>query len=438
MAEAFPDTLIIVGAGVFGLSTALAVAHRHPSTRVTVIDRLVPPVEDGASVDTTRCIRADYADPVYSQLAEEAQQKIEEDPELSPYYFKQGMTFVTDGKPGPLLENWKQCMVNIRKRDGDSVLVEMSTPEAIYQRIHGPGAQLVPEARLNGCREWNVGYCNLKDAWVDAKEFTRVYYERCLSHPSISFRCGVAVEKVCVANGKTSGVVLENGQVLNAPLVLVAAGAWSNKLVYLDDVTVSAGIPVAWIKVTDEETAKWKNMSITTNLSTGLNLFPPYKGEMKCLLRTLPFRNTVSIPHPEHPSKKIKTSLPRTVVTNPTDVIPLEVEAGIRDNLRELMPELADRPFDRSKICWVSKTKSTDFIIAPHPAIKGLHIATGDSGHGFKFLTVIGDLILDSLQGKLDKKYADRWAWADKESVGSASFMGETLRELQTVVRSRL
>lgn len=54
----FPSTVIIVGAGIFGLSTALAVSRRHPGCSVTVVDRLTPPVEDGSSVDTTRCIRA--------------------------------------------------------------------------------------------------------------------------------------------------------------------------------------------------------------------------------------------------------------------------------------------------------------------------------------------------------------------------------------------
>lgn len=53
-----PKSIIIIGAGVFGLSTALAVAKRHPSVTVTVVDRAVPPVADGESVDTTRCIRA--------------------------------------------------------------------------------------------------------------------------------------------------------------------------------------------------------------------------------------------------------------------------------------------------------------------------------------------------------------------------------------------
>ena len=57
MSEKFPTTVVIVGAGVFGLSTALAISRRHPDTQVTVIDRHTPPVPDGTSVDTSRILR---------------------------------------------------------------------------------------------------------------------------------------------------------------------------------------------------------------------------------------------------------------------------------------------------------------------------------------------------------------------------------------------
>ena len=53
----FPSSVIIVGAGVFGLSTALAINRRFPSTSVTVVDRYTPPVPDATSVDTSRIIR---------------------------------------------------------------------------------------------------------------------------------------------------------------------------------------------------------------------------------------------------------------------------------------------------------------------------------------------------------------------------------------------
>lgn len=371
MPEPFPDTIIIVGAGIFGLSTALAISRRHPSTRVTIIDRQTPPVEDGTSVDTTRCIRsgsliplmqskllnsADYADPVYARLAAEAQRKIEEDPELSQHYFKQGMTFVTDGKPGPMLDIWTKGLANLKSQHGNdgstSMLVDMTTPEEVYGSIHGEGAKPVSEKTLNRERRWNLGYCNRQDAFIDAKECVRVYYERCLACPSISFQLGVPVDRICVSNGRATGVILEDGQFLSAGLTLIAAGAWSNKLVYLEGLAASSAIEVAWLKLTDDEVSKWKSMSITTNLSTGFNIFPPHNGEIKCLRRSAGYRNTVTIPHPEHPGTMVETSLPRTTVTNPTDMIPADAEAALRDNLRELMPQLADRPFDRTKVCW--------------------------------------------------------------------------------------
>lgn len=86
----------------------------------------------------------------------------------------------------------------------------------------------------------------------------------------------------------------------------------------------------------------------------------------------------------------------------------------------------------------VSKTKSTDFIIAPHKSIQGLHVAAGDSAHGWKFLTIIGDLILDSLKGTLEESLAKRWAWEPKGiDNGSTAGMGGALKELQPVVRNR-
>lgn len=57
MAKHFPATVIIVGAGVFGLSTALAIARRYPSTKITVIERYTPPVQDETSVDTSKILR---------------------------------------------------------------------------------------------------------------------------------------------------------------------------------------------------------------------------------------------------------------------------------------------------------------------------------------------------------------------------------------------
>ncbi|KAI1615162.1 putative fructosyl amino acid oxidasesarcosine oxidase [Exophiala viscosa] len=436
----FPSTVIVIGAGVFGLSTSLALAKRYPATKVIVVDRLTPPVEDGTSVDTTRCIRSDYVDPIYARLAKEAQKKIQEDPDLSRFLFQQGMTFACDGQPSRFTKIWQSTLEKAKTLSGHENIVEQQTREKVYQRIHGEGSQPVPASELEGGSKWNQAYCNLSAAFIDAKECIQIYYDRCMKTPSISFRCGLAVDRIMVVDNRSQGVVLEDGATIPGDMVIVAAGAWSNKLVYLGNRLVPIGHEVAWIKVTEEEQRRWKNMSISTNLSTGLNMFPPYRGEIKILRRSPGYKNTVTVAHPEDSTKQISISWPRTMVSNPTDTIPADAEAAMRANLREIMPDLAGRPFDRSKICWISTTPTGDFLIAPHPSIAGIHLATGGSAHAWKFLPTIGDLVVDSMEGSLPQELVDKWAFR-KESKGkdeSSPRMDGDPEELGDVVRHHL
>lgn len=66
------DSILIVRAGVFGLGSAAELSARGYK-KITVIDRSTPPVPDGSSVDISRVIRTDYADPIYARMATEAQ-----------------------------------------------------------------------------------------------------------------------------------------------------------------------------------------------------------------------------------------------------------------------------------------------------------------------------------------------------------------------------
>ena len=265
--------------------------------------------------------------------------------------YKQGMTWVIDGRPGECTESWKK-QLDISKSSSPKDIIMYRNRQEVFQTIHGKGAQPPSSANLGREHDWNTAYTNMDNAFIDPKECIQIYYDRCLKMPSIVVKCGVPVKNINVTNGKATGVLLEDGSFIGADHVIVAAGSWSNKLVHLENLATTVSIAVAWIKVTPEEEAKWKNMSITTNLTTGLNLFPPYRGEIKVLRRLGGYLNTVELPHPEDPSKTIRTSYPRTPITNPSDVIPAEAEAQIRDNLREIMPMIADRPFDRTRLCW--------------------------------------------------------------------------------------
>ena len=46
-------------------------------------------------------------------------------------------------------------------------------------------------------------------------------------------------------------------------------------------------------------------------------------------------------------------------------------------------------------------------------------MATGGSGHGFKFLPVLGEKIVEVLEGR-GGEWEGKWAWKSKEGEGDA------------------
>ena len=61
-------------------------------------------------------------------------------------------------------------------------------------------------------------------------------------------------------------------------------------------------------------------------------------------------------------------------------------------------------------MCVYTDTFDGDFLISRHPEVEGLTVASGGSGHGFKFGPVLGRLIADAVEGT-PNPYLDRYAW---------------------------
>jgi hypothetical protein len=56
-------------------------------------------------------------------------------------------------------------------------------------------------------------------------------------------------------------------------------------------------------------------------------------------------------------------------------------------------------------------TTSSDFIISPHTAAKGLYVATCGNFHGWKFFPVLGKYIISMLEGTLEPELCEKWGW---------------------------
>lgn len=63
---------IIVGAGVFGASTALSLSRQDPAPTVILIDRTPFPCLIAASHDINKMVRSDYSDIFYCKLGLQA------------------------------------------------------------------------------------------------------------------------------------------------------------------------------------------------------------------------------------------------------------------------------------------------------------------------------------------------------------------------------
>ena len=79
------------------------------------------------------------------------------------------------------------------------------------------------------------------------------------------------------------------------------------------------------------------------------------------------------------------------------EVAPKEV-AAMRALVRKFLPG-ADGPLRTAVVCMYTNTPDHHFFIAPHPAHPQVLIASPCSGHGFKFSSVIGEVLADLLAG---------------------------------------
>ena len=111
-----------------------------------------------------------------------------------------------------------------------------------------------------------------------------------------------------------------------------------------------------------------------------------------------PERQLYGFPAIDGPDGGVKTAFFRHgVVTTPEtidrEVHPDEAEFIARD-LRNLVPRLPGR-FLTAAACMYTTTPDEHFVIAPHPGHEQVTVACGFSGHGFKFVPVVGEILAD-------------------------------------------
>lgn len=282
--------------------------------------------------------------------------------------------------------------------------------------------------------EW--GYVNWNSGWADAEACVRFAVERVgrEGEGRVVVRSGCKVRRLLAEKGEVGGrsvvkgAELESGEKVMADLVIVAAGAWSPSLVDLQGRAVATAQVLTYTEISEAEMQKLKDNPTVMNLSRGMFIIPPRGNELKVARHGFGYRNLVQLKAGEdllvddndvdgdsksdgEGTRTYEVSVPRVGIQSP-----LEGITACREALQEMLPSFGNRPFTNTRLCWYCDTPDGDFLIDWHPGHEGLFLATGGSGHGFKFFPVIGDKIVDAVEGKLQEDLRQAWSWR-KERV---------------------
>lgn len=215
--------------------------------------------------------------------------------------------------------------------------------------------------------------------------------------------CGWVQRLLFDENGACIGVLANNGETHLADAVVLCTGANTAALIDAKDEIVARSHCVGVIQLTLEEAERYKNLPIVDNFEQGI-LFPPDENNLLKLCSCRFITNYYN-------SKVPGASLGHSHEDFPEDGVPRQIEEEMREFVRDQIPELADREWLSTRMCWDGDTKDINFRICPSPTNKNLFIGTAGSGHGFKFLPVIGRYIVDMMEGKLSEDYLDLWKW---------------------------
>ncbi|EKG17320.1 FAD dependent oxidoreductase [Macrophomina phaseolina MS6] len=96
--------------------------------------------------------------------------------------------------------------------------------------------------------------------------------------------------------------------------------------------------------------------------------------------------------------------------------IPRHAMKVIRGFVDDFLPELADEGIEvaTTRMCWYTDSFDNHLVIDHVPGRKGLMVATGGSGHAFKYLPVIGNWVVDIIEGiGMERPQVKAWKWRE-------------------------
>jgi sarcosine oxidase / L-pipecolate oxidase len=359
---------IVVGAGINGVTAAIELKKR--GHKVFLIDPGPLPHPLAASTDISKAVRAAYGvDTEYTTLAERSIKlwRRWNDEFGIKLYHEVGFLFLRQRQMQPGDFEYESLKV-FEQRDHE--MERMNTAQ-LRKRFPAWNAERYPD-----------GFLDREAGYAESGRVVGTLIERARSL-GVELREGSRFATLDEGDNRVKGVVLGNGQRIAGDIVIVAIGAWTPYVLpFTRGFFRATGHPVFHLKPRQTELFAPKRFPVfgADISTTGYYGFP------------LSREGVVKIAN-HGPGREISPESPQRAVT------PAE-EKDLREFLSWTFPALVDAPIVHTRICLYCDTSDGHFWIAPDPERPGLILATGDSGHGFKFAPVLGEVIADGAEGK--------------------------------------
>ena len=345
--------VVIVGGGLMGLSTAFHLRRLDPGVEVTVLERAS--VGAAASGASAAGVRAMGRDPAERCLALESLKRWPElDRELegqTGYRRGGGLRIALDDKSWDAAPGWAAE----QRSDG----VPLETLDARAAREMAPGINPGCLGGVYSPIDGQAGAMATVEAFASAARRLDARVEE-----------GAVVKALVVEDSRVVGIERGDGSRQPCDVAVVTAGAWTTSLL----APLGVKLPVH---------TRPLQMLLTRPAPGSL---PPVLG---CFERKISFKQLAGGPF------LIGGGWPGRVVNHEANRWQV-LEESVRGSLEvagEVYPPVAACALDRSWIGLEAFMPDELPVIGPVPAVAGLLVATGFSGHGFALSPMVGDVL---------------------------------------------
>jgi sarcosine oxidase len=363
--------LIVVGGGIFGLSVAREAARRR--RRVVVVERGPIPNPVAASYGPSRKIRSTYLDPHYARLALEAMaawREVEAELGGTELFAQCGNLAYSAHEQQPRLDELEAVLrsVGAGYRSLDQAEMRREFPQ--FRRAR------------RGLLETTAGFLKATACVEAIAELAR--------RSGATIIAGREVEAVEPAG---AALLVRAGELrLSAPQVVVAGGGWSVRL--LPELSEALWQCQQGILYVHDAPAHFQRPAFVpfSGSDGGFYGFPAEPGlPLKVALHVL----GAPLDDPDFDRQTLPPGFES------------EAASWLRDELGLDITELRVS-FDS---CMYNLSRSNDFLLDFHPRLPSLFVATAGSGHGFKFGSMLGKVVLDRLDGQASDRWYERFSY---------------------------